>query len=80
MDATFTKIKKNSFEEIHFSLREFKGHQLVDIRIYVDRGTNEQLPTKKGVSIPIELYGEFSQAISILEDRLEEAGLFDPRM
>ena len=65
---------------IHISAREFQGRQLVDIRIFIGLSGQETVPTRKGVSIPIELYGEFSKAIRNLEDILEEEGIYDPDM
>lgn len=78
MNELISKFQKNSFEEIQINAREYKGQQYVDIRTYVRSSNEEMVPTKKGVSIPIELYIEFSKGISILEDKLEDANLFDP--
>jgi len=69
------KFRKNAIEEIQISAREFQGRQLVDIRIYAGPRGQQTVPTKKGVSIPIELYGEFRKAIRNLEDILEEEGI-----
>ena len=79
MNKLIHKFRKNSFEEIQINANEFKGHQYVDIRIYVGSPDEKTAPTKKGVSIPIELYIEFSKGISILEDILEDEQLFDPK-
>ena len=78
MNKLISKFRKNSFEEIQINAREYKGHQYVDIRTYLRSSNEEMVPTKKGVSIPIEQYIEFSKGISILEDKLENANLFDP--
>ena len=80
MDILVSKFRKNAFEEIQVSAREFQGRQLVDIRTYVGSRGQETIPTKKGVCIPIEIFGEFKKAISNLEDVLEEEGLFDPEI
>ena len=77
MDKLISKFRKNSFEEIQISAREFQGRQLIDIRIYVGSRGQETFPTKKGVCIPIEIYREFKKAISNLEDILEEEGIYD---
>ena len=79
MNKLISKFRKNSFEEIQINAREYKGRQYVDIRTYVGSPDVETVPTKKGVSIPIELYIEFSKGISILEDILEDEHLFDPK-
>lgn len=78
MDRLISKFRKNAFEEIQISAREFQGRQLVDIRIFVGPRGQETKPTRKGISIPIELYGEFGKAIDNLEEILEEEGLYEP--
>jgi len=75
MDKLISKFRKNAFEEIQISAREFHDRQLVDIRTFVGSRGQETVPTRKGVCIPIELYGEFSKAIRYLEEILEEEGL-----
>jgi len=76
MDKVISKFRKNTFEEIQVAAREYQGRQLVDIRIYAGSRGEETVPTKKGVSIPIELYGEFKKAINALEDVLQEEDLY----
>jgi hypothetical protein len=78
MDKLVSKFRKNSFEEIQISAREYKDKQFVDIRIYAGLRGQETVPTKKGVMIPIELYGEFSKAVRSLEDILRDEGIYDP--
>jgi hypothetical protein len=78
MDKLISKFRKNAIEEIQISAREFQGRQLVDIRIYAGPRGQQTVPTKKGVSIPIELYGEFRKTIRNLEDILEEEGIYNP--
>jgi hypothetical protein len=78
MDKLISKFRKNDFEEIQISAREFQGRQLVDIRIFVGPRGQETKPTRKGIAIPIELYGEFGKAIDNLEEILEEEGLYKP--
>ena len=45
-------IQKNSRERVYIDLTEFKGHNLVDIRVFADNGS-EHTATKKGVSLAI---------------------------
>jgi hypothetical protein len=78
MDRLISKFRKNAFEEIQISAKEFRGRQLVDIRVFVGPRGQETKPTKKGISIPIELYGEFGKAIDNLEAILEAEGLYEP--
>jgi len=58
-DKLITKMEKNSQEEIHFSLQEYRGTDLIDIRVYYGAGSSKRTPTKKGISIPLNRLGEF---------------------
>ena len=62
-DRLITKMEKNSQEEIRFSMQEYRGTDLVDIRVYYDGGGRDFIPTKKGISIPLELFGEFMKQL-----------------
>ncbi|MBA7550194.1 hypothetical protein ES705_42702 [subsurface metagenome] len=77
MDVLVAKIRKNTFEEIQISAREYQGRQLVDIRIFVGERGQETIPTKKGISIPIEIYHDFGKGIDSLEEILIEEGLYN---
>ncbi len=57
-DKLITKMEKNSQEEIRFSLQEYRGTDLIDIRVYYDAGDVIK-PTKKGISIPLDRLDEF---------------------
>ncbi|HDZ25694.1 hypothetical protein LCGC14_1142890 [marine sediment metagenome] len=60
------EIDKNSMEKIRIALTEFKGHRLLDIRVYYDASetrTPDFKPTKKGITIPIDLVREVKEGI-----------------
>lgn len=60
------EIEKSSMEKIRIALTEFKGHKLLDIRLYYDVSeTKDQdfKPTKKGISIPVRLVEELKKGI-----------------
>ena len=51
-DRVIAVIEKNRDEEIRVVLGDFKGHQLVSIRIFADTREDDgqdRVPTKKGV-------------------------------
>jgi len=52
-------IPKNTLEQIRLSLEEYKGYQLLDIRVYFIADDDKPHPTKKGISINLELFDEF---------------------
>jgi len=76
-DQLIATIEKNPDEEIRISLREYKGHPFVDIRIYWKPADGEPGPTKKGVTFHPEFYPEFRKAIAALEEALIKKKLVD---
>ncbi len=73
MDKTIATFKKNKFQEIRVGIREFKGNDLVDIRIWtMTQGAEEMVPTAKGVSINVSLFPELRKAIADVETALKE--------
>ena len=73
MDKTITTFKKNKFQEIRVGVREFKGNDLVDIRTWtMTQGSDDMVPTAKGVSINVQLFGELKKALAQVEEVLKE--------
>jgi len=73
MDKTVTTFKKNKFQEIRIGVREFKGNDLVDIRTWtMTQGSEDMVPTAKGVSINVTLFKELKKAIALVEEVLVE--------
>ncbi len=73
MDKTVAVFQKNKFQEIRIGIRQYKGNDLVDIRTWtMTQGSNEMVPTAKGVSININLLPELKKAIDAVEKELKE--------
>ncbi len=73
MDKTVYTFQKNKFQEIRVGVREFKGNDLIDIRTWtMTQGTEEMVPTAKGVSINIQLLDELKKALVTVEKTLKE--------
>lgn len=73
MDKTIYTFQKNKFQEIRVGIREFKGNDLIDIRTWtLTQGTDEMVPTAKGVSISIALLDELKKSIAEAEKILKE--------
>ncbi len=73
MDKTITTFKKNKFQEIRVGVREFKGNDLVDIRTWtMTQGSDDMVPTAKGVSINVTLFPELKKALAQVEEVLTE--------
>jgi hypothetical protein len=66
-------IKKNSRESIVISQTEFKGNDLVDMRIFFTNKDGELSPTKKGLSIRLEKLDELVATLSALSQDINRA-------
>ncbi|KRT75205.1 MAG: Transcriptional Coactivator p15 (PC4) [Candidatus Rokubacteria bacterium CSP1-6] len=77
MDQLIATIEKNADEEIRVSLREYKGHPFIDIRVYWKPPEGEPGPTKKGVTLNPELFPGLKKAMGALEAALVKAKLID---
>ena len=74
MDKTVAVFKKNKFQEIRVGIREFKGNDLIDIRTWtMTQGTDDMVPTAKGVSINVHLLSELKKSLAEVEGILKES-------
>ena len=72
MDKTVSTFKKNKFQEVRVGVREFKGNDLVDIRTWtMTQGSDDMVPTAKGVSINVHLLPELLNALNEVEKVLK---------
>ena len=75
MSELIARFEKNSFEEVRISLTEFKGKELIDIRVYYQpEGEEEMRPTKKGITISPEKFPELQKGLIALEKILKAKG------
>lgn len=65
MSAT---IRKNANEELRVSLDEFRGHRLVNLRVWFKAEDGEMRPGKQGVALRVELLPELMEALRGLAD------------
>ncbi len=73
MDKTVAVFQKNKFQEVRVGIREFKGNDLIDIRTWtMTQGSNEMVPTAKGVSINVSLLPHMKNALAEVEKVLKE--------
>jgi hypothetical protein len=78
MSDFIAEMEKGWNEKIVFGVSEYKGKKYADIRIYYEDDEGEWKPTKKGVTIALERFGEFKESLDKLETHLIEQGLFAP--
>jgi hypothetical protein len=73
MSEVIASFEKNSMEEVRVSLTEFKGKELIDVRVYYQpEDGEEKRPTKKGITISPEKFPELKKAILALEKALQK--------
>ncbi len=73
MDKTVFVFPKNKFQEIRVGIREYKGNDLIDIRTWtLTQGSEEMVPTAKGVSINVNLLADLKKALDIVEKELKD--------
>ena len=67
-------FQKNSQEEFRFSITTFKGREYADIRIFYEKD-GDYFPSKKGITVALDTWKEFREAVEKLEGALEERDL-----
>ena len=74
MEKQIAMFNKNATEEIIVKLTEFKGKDLVDIRVYVKPLTSgeELKPTKKGICVRVEAIPDLLAALKKVEKDYKE--------
>jgi hypothetical protein len=78
MSEQISTIPKNEREKIIVSLSNFKGKHYVDMRIFTanDNG-GQDIPTKKGLTVPLQLYPAFRDTLQGVDKALITRGLMD---
>lgn len=78
MSEVISTFSKNALEEIRVGITEFKGKKLIDLRSWYDPGGGEERkPTRKGLTLSVDLFPELKKAILALEQALIKAKLID---
>ena len=78
MEKLIATFAKNATEEVRVSLTQFRGHDLVDVRVYFEpRGGDEKLPSKKGVCLGVDLLPDLRAALAGAEKAARGAGLIE---
>lgn len=78
MNKLVSAFSKNQFEEVRVQVKEFKGCDLVDLRVYTSlKEGEEKIPTGKGLSVNVSHFGELKKAVLELEAVLRENNLLN---
>jgi hypothetical protein len=78
MSKQIATIPKNAREKIIFSLNEYKGKNYLDMRIFTanDNG-GQDIPTKKGLTLTVDLYPQFKAVMAQVEAAIITQGWLD---
>ena len=69
------RIRKDAKQEVRIALSEYKGHRLVDLRLFIRNKHGEWIPTQKGCTVPVGLFAELELAVDKLRHALEVPAL-----
>lgn len=59
-------VERSDTERVRIARSEFKGKELIDMRIHYQAANGDWLPTKKGVNISYDKLGEIKEALNQL--------------
>lgn len=78
MNQLIASFAKNKFEEVRVQIKEFKGYDLLDLRVYTaPKESDEKIPTGKGLSLNVSHFIELKNALLDAEKVLRENGLLN---
>ena len=78
MDKLIASFPKNKFEEVRVQVKEFKGYDLLDLRVYAaTKEGADKVPTGKGLSINVSHFSELKKALLEAEVVLRENDLLN---
>jgi hypothetical protein len=60
-------IEKNPLEQLRIQRREYQGHDFVDLRLYFLGDDKQWHPTRKGITIHPDAWGDFMAALAKVE-------------
>lgn len=69
-------IEKNAKEQVRIELTEFKGYDLVGVRVYAQTESG-YTPTKKGITVSVKILPELVEALKKAQAAAVKAGLID---
>lgn len=61
-------IEKSEGERVRIGISEFNEKRYLDARIHYEADDGTWRPTKKGFTLPLELIGEFKEAVEQLSE------------
>lgn len=74
MSDVITTFEKNSREEVRFSVDDFRGRKILNIRVYYRAESGDWSPGKQGLALSVERYRDLAEAILKVGERLSADG------
>jgi len=68
------EFNKNANETIRVRFREYDGKQLLDLRVWVQNDKGNFVPTRKGLSLRLDLVDSLKEAILKAAAEIEKGG------
>ena len=75
MDQLVATFYKNSREQVQVLLRNYKGRDLIDLRVFWTQDSKEWLPSKKGLALSVD---KLPVLLAALHKAAELVGEADP--
>lgn len=72
MSTIIADIDRNEKEIIRIEVSEFKGKELINLRIWYYHQEGEYRPTQKGVALDISKYEQLKEAVDKIGEYLKE--------
>jgi hypothetical protein len=73
-NTTIHAFKKSETEEVRLCRRDYKGKSYLDLRLFFRAaGMNDFKPTRKGLTLPVELAAELERAFQGVTLKTAEA-------
>lgn len=66
-------ITKNTREVLRVERQDFKGHDIINMRVFYDAGEGEMKPGKQGIAFRAALLPEILNALAAVGDQREAA-------
>lgn len=66
-------IRKNAREELRVERQDFRGHDLINLRVWYDDGSGEYRPGKQGIAFKSELTADVLDALMQVSGQREAA-------
>ncbi len=63
---------KNPLEEVRASITVFKGKEYVDLRVYYKGDDDDYHPSKKGLTLSLDLFSELEEGVKKLREEIGE--------